>query len=1366
MERNEDICYRIPFTIERQLKAYTECNIHTDRHEILWHEWNHNKRWLIQVQKLILPSFPSYSMHDSTHSETVLHNIEMLLGEDNIKMLSATDCFLILHTVYIHDIGMCITYEDKKKILEDNKFHKFLELLRLNGTPDMSKYAQVLLRKKISIDESSKDNEYKSVLKKKLEVYNAITYLLAEFRRTEHGDVSRDRLIEWINSPSKLGIGFSAIEIPSRLFYIIANCANTHTKWDFNEVLKLHQEDSGFAYDYVHPRFIAILLQLGDALDMDNNRFHPLVNEYLGELPRTSEIHYGKHKAIRRLRITNQKISISADCQNQDELRLVRQECDGIRQILKNASYFWSVIRPKEFNIGLPTFDKTELLLKGNKISEELVEAKFKISQEKAFSLLEGNNIYINEKFVFLRELLQNAIDATKLECFLNYNRRGNKAKKRDDIVNPNCIKDILSLFSYSVEIEFSIARRKEEKIEEITEINKEEFYKHLSNYEYGVLVKINDFGTGISSKDVQQIISVGTSYKNRKKEIDKMPPWLQPTGTFGIGLQSVFLCSDVLIAKTYTRKDENYEITFYPFRKGSNGYINVMPLKNDDMPYGTCFEVFISNDKKMLHAESPETWEGTDPFEKNYNDTKIIRHSYELMKQMAFYLSDIIGIPLFPINLHINDICEKYNNNEFKEKFKNSRLNLYVNRTLIQEYDYSFGSEISNENSEFYFIDLKKAKLYIWDSQYNAYACFGINRILFIRDRIRFNGHVDKELGVQIFYKGIKVSERNFKKDSNLIEYIDLKGTLDTEYLKLNRNGFSEKGNTYINEVYEHIILSVQKSLEHFITKTGDNFIDKVNAQIHFLLEKKTEKGKEWVEKNIEELILFVGALIYFAMIIKRTPLYLNEKEDERKKWNDFLKEIINLKNNEEIIKNIWANSTLFNIPFFPYKKDSQQTIESSQQTVKDLQQPVSVLDIINNERKFAIFSIRKSEKKVWDDYIIEITDIYTEIKNSIVMLRTESNFENRINIIIELSKKTNNIMQSCTTAELKLDQKSETITKWFLHNVPTIAVFSQNNGNTRLNVLGLEINDSVYLDIGMKLLTIEKMRKYYTQRNNSRFSTVTWSGYSPLSVNNSRCSILFVKRGNLSGIGRKEMIFPLTGAELETLYITFMKSENKGLKMSQKNLNLQKNLKTNVENCNDLYKRYIVVINKILEEESVADELCYTFWAKLTKSLSEREDLCKDYMDIDTLKNYTISNSDNDNNSGSNISRKTVLELLDASFDPKGSLNNELLQLIKVIFSVTKIISNSLYNNLDFIKISDDLCKEYIKTEHYNNLINYMVETKKSITREQIETSYYYLICEIIITFLFDFKEEYTKDFDQNFIDFLNTFWQLRQT
>lgn len=49
-----------------------------------------------------------------------------------------------------------------------------------------------------------------------------------------------------------------------------------------------------------------------------------------------------------------------------------------------------------------------------------LRNASFRISQKKVFSLLEGSNIYMH-KLVFLRGVLYNAFDATKLQYWKNY---------------------------------------------------------------------------------------------------------------------------------------------------------------------------------------------------------------------------------------------------------------------------------------------------------------------------------------------------------------------------------------------------------------------------------------------------------------------------------------------------------------------------------------------------------------------------------------------------------------------------------------------------------------------------------------------------------------------------------------------------------------------------------------------------------------------------------------------------------------------------------------------------------------------------------------------------------------------------------
>lgn len=658
---------KLPLTIERQLEEYDASPESTERHEILCTTWKQNKRWIKQLLESTLSLFPTFSRHDESHAITVLRNIEMILGEERIALLSASDCFLILHTVYIHDVGMVVTEAQKKEIVRNDAFIDMVNEISNSGDENSKRAAEILKRTDYQYDLDNELEAKRKLYEDKLDIYNAVTYLLAMYQRRVHGGEVKNQLYEWTQSSEELGSGFSVSSIPQRIFLTIADCAKMHTETEVESIMQLPFEDNGYVFDYIHPRFVSVLLQIGDLLDMDNDRFHPLTVINMGNSPLLSQLHYKKHLSVRKLHIRPDTIEIAADCDDQEALRLIRHEGDMLINIMKQAGYVWASICPPGFPGALPNVTSFELRLKHRKIPAELVSAKFEISQKRAFEILEGINIYTS-KFVFLREFLQNALDATKLQYWKEcqgtagfYERGG-----LSSINSPYDLEKYVTTSGYPIKIEMLICKQNLDRV--ISRISREDIEmldigKENSQYVFGVRVRIKDFGIGIDQESLLKISNVGTSTNKQRKILRNMPSWLRPTAEFGVGLQSAFIIADSFKCYTHTRSEERYEITF---GSGSlsdfGGYINVKPLiaeELEDDTYGTRFELFVPIDKKMSTEDCPESWSGEDFFDEKFKKRRPLRHAAELISQMTLYLDSLIGETIFPIYLTLSGPAE-----------------------------------------------------------------------------------------------------------------------------------------------------------------------------------------------------------------------------------------------------------------------------------------------------------------------------------------------------------------------------------------------------------------------------------------------------------------------------------------------------------------------------------------------------------------------------------------------------------------------------------------------------------------------------------------------------------------------------------
>lgn len=1164
----------IPLTIESHLESFTKAEGHTDRHETLWHAWYQNKRWICQLLQTTLFSFPTYSRHDESHALSVLNNIEMILGQDRIGQLSASDCFVLLHAVYLHDIGMCILQADRKEIIQNEEFIDFMDILEKDGDENLRRAIKVLKQTDYSLSDGEEHiSQMRQLYQAKLDVYYAIIEMLANFRRSEHGNKSAERLYEWTLEPEKLKMGFSMSGVPLRIFLAVARCAQMHTNNDFSDILKLPRRDGGYASDYYHPRFIAVLLMLGDILDMDNDRFHPMALEFVEDFPKTSRNHYDKHRAIRRLRISPDVIEIEADCENQDALRLVRKECDVLADILKNAGYLWSSICPTGFSGSLPNLAVTDLYLNNKKIPEELVTTQFHISQEKAFSILEGANIYEN-RYVFLREFLQNAVDATKSQYWMDYNGMSVYYGDNDSKLTPSEMNKKLPFDRYPIVIDMKIQRKTSTgELHDISvaELQKEEF----SENDFGILVTVKDFGTGIDKQRIIAISKVGNSRKDEKKLLRHMPSWLQPTAEFGVGLQSAFLVNDAFKCYTHTRSGESYEITFSSGASSFHeGYINVAPIAAERFDsYGTHFEVFVPLEKKLLHSECVIAWSGKDPFSADYNSTKVLRHAAEMISQMILQLDGVLGELLFPVYLKIQDY-EKMNLMINSHKDNTLKKMILENDAIDREKNHPYWLINSEKQPDQYFygemqgieyaLNYGNAHLYIWDSESDISCVVSganiQNGMASFKDTSRYG---KSNRGITIYYKGIELQKHCYEKEIEIFEYIDMKGSLKREYINISRRGFTAEGERYFYEkIYINLLIKVktvlkdinEKSIENNeispIEKLKDNLLKKLKT-LSEMREKNDKKTYNEVRDKFVSQIVSLVILAHLAVkeVYDEAGIRGCGSRNKDCRWQKCISDISEVIDNypvkNSVVEDLRESSPFFNIRCYR-KKDGIKA------WIPDI---INVLDIFNQNRHYALFQKRVHENDRWVDYIFDIGEIFNQFwdyfvgypddkKHEEICVKIKGYFDDALREWTDITKPDDSGGENIT--QVLTESAQQYFLMWLGKNVPLIGLFSDLSGNSRINVLSHHMYSYIFTNDYFKMLVLQKMVEYSNSLSISRYSTFAWQGTQYLAVQKLPFSCYFVKRGYFNKAYLQKVIFPLDANWIKKIEDILKKEES----------------------------------------------------------------------------------------------------------------------------------------------------------------------------------------------------------------------------
>lgn len=501
--------------------------------------------------------FEEYTIHNIHHIDEMLRIIEWLIPDCTKRIMTSAEWLMLTLSVYFHDLGMVVTKEEYEK--------------RNNSSFNVYK-TQVL--------KEMDNTEYIEYVKKQDD-----HFLYQEFVRENHAK----RISQWISGSFETDLGeVSAIrdivkDILQNLDDIfkidLAMICESHHKDDIDDFIK-YRVNSVYGNDNqerVNLNYIAIILRIADLLHITKDRTPSLTRKIINVSNPFSVVEWEKQKAVRAVKpkakrdeeenineeLEKDTIEVTAYFQGAETaeayfglssyLQYTRKELQRCNEIVEKSQKKEGAI---EYRFPWREIDESRITV----IGFETNKLQFTIAQENILQLLVGHTLY-NDSSVVVRELVQNSIDAVKLQNQYEL-KRGDKVTKG------------------KIQIDWD-------------EIKRELYFW--------------DNGTGMTMFDVENfLLKVGAS-KYRDDTIKKQFPNFSSISHFGIGILTCFLVANDI--DIITNSEEQNDVNCISLRKVNGNYllrrINKSEADKRIRSHGTMVKLYVRNDVDMSTLEA-----------------------------------------------------------------------------------------------------------------------------------------------------------------------------------------------------------------------------------------------------------------------------------------------------------------------------------------------------------------------------------------------------------------------------------------------------------------------------------------------------------------------------------------------------------------------------------------------------------------------------------------------------------------------------------------------------------------------------------------------------------------------------------------
>ena len=490
---------------------------------------------------------PEFDLHDESHSEKVIENIEELIGDEQLNKLSIYELFFLHLSAFLHDCAMApaeweitllkmtegteLYYENEYSVKHDLKvplqLSKVITLINDNKPnlyidfkePSKWLFCPVLEKDLITelselfIDYQIFRNGYSDQLRKikSIEDFKSLNKSIRiSFIRCNH----HLRIEKYIkNLSKKFEQTFEQAAWGKKLSHDLALICRAHGE-NISFIEGLDVDSQYYGQESANLQFVAIMLRLGDIIHFSFDRA-PL------EI-RTSKLFQSEYSfqqwAIKNngvnYSIQKGTVSFKAYCDNPEDYFKLHEYLNLIEVEIQN---YYRYERKWE-NKYIPDLSE-KIIRDGVKNDEDVFYPvcglHFTLNQKQIIELLMGVGLY-KDKYACIRELYQNALDACR--CIQGLLKTENKSG--------HCI------------IEFGLLR----------EDDKVYLYCH-------------DNGIGMTKNIIENyLLQIGNSYYNSPEFYRKQAEWdgnFTPTSQFGIGILSCFMIGRHIEITTKTPNSE-----------------------------------------------------------------------------------------------------------------------------------------------------------------------------------------------------------------------------------------------------------------------------------------------------------------------------------------------------------------------------------------------------------------------------------------------------------------------------------------------------------------------------------------------------------------------------------------------------------------------------------------------------------------------------------------------------------------------------------------------------------------------------------------------------------------------------------------